>query len=142
MTFKNEFNINNENLLQVGMTNMEHKILIKNEIKNKIYNIAKLTAFKNAFNYITNPLIDKIGEYFFALYEEGIKNKKFNEYANSIIKVSFDEIENKIKEYNEKLNKKSLNIQQINEEPAPQNEYITPNISVNDDAKKLMDDDD
>jgi len=142
MTFKNEFNINNENLLQVGMTNMEHKILIKNEIKNKIYNIAKLTAFKNAFNYITNPLIDKIGEYFFALYEEGIKNKKFSEYANSIIKVSFDEIESKIKEYNEKLNKKSLNIQQINEEPAPQNEYFTPNKSVNNDAKELMDDDD
>ena len=73
-------------------------------------------------------------------YEEGIKNKKFSEYANSIIKVSFDEIENKIKEYNEKLNKKSLNIQQINEEPAPQNEYFTPNKSVNNDAKELMDD--
>ena len=131
--FRNEFIAKNEYLLENDLTNIEHEAVIKNELKKNLYDIAKLTLLKNAFNYIISPLAEKIGDYFIALYSEGIKNKSSIQYINDIIKISFDDIEQKIKEYN---------LKEKNEDPAPQNKiYQTPSNIVQSVLKMYNDDD-
>ena len=133
LIFKNEFISMKGNLLENYMTNIEYKYILKNEIKNGIYNIAKLAMLKNSFNFISEPLIERFGNYFIELYNSGIKHKKFISYARDIIKIDFEKIEQKIKEYNESMKNKN---EDINYDPAPQN--LTKN-SIREDVKDILD---
>lgn len=70
-------------------------------------------------------MIEKIGEYFIELYKQGLTQKKFTDFVTDSIKSSFDEIEKKIKEYNELLKEaKEEKVEEKkdennNENPAP-----------------------
>ena len=101
-----QFNTKNNSLLDNIFNNIDLELILRNELKEKLNKKAELAALKNSFQFIVEPLIEKIGEYFTELYKQGMNQKKFIEYATDIIKVSFDEIENKIKEYNEGLKEK------------------------------------
>ena len=108
--FQMQFNQQNFNLLNDNLTNIDYEPIIKKELNDKISKTAKLAALKNAFQFIIEPLIEKIGEYFIELYKQGMNQKKFTEFVTESIKSSFDEIEKKIKEYNEFLEEKKKNI--------------------------------
>ena len=99
--FTVQFNIQNENLLTDFSTNIELEKILQKELKEKLIKTAELAALKNSFIFIIEPLIEKIGEYFIEIYRQGMKKQKFIDYTRDSVKVSFDEIEEKIKEYNE-----------------------------------------
>lgn len=101
-----QFNTKNNNSLNNIFNNIDLELILRNELKEKLNKKVELAALKNSFQFIVEPLIEKIGGYFTELYKQGMNQKKFIEYATDIIKVSFDEIENKIKEYNEGLKEK------------------------------------
>jgi flagellar biosynthesis GTPase FlhF len=75
------------------------------DIFNNISKIAKTTALKNFFRYITTPLIENFSLFFKEVYQEGMKRKEFIEKGKKITKTSFDKIEEKIKEYNDSKKK-------------------------------------
>ena len=114
MEFRYNFNENNDN------NNLPYfnKSSLKKELNDNIYYISKLAVLNNSFNNITNPLIEKIGEYFIELYSQGIKHKKFIEYATDIANISFDDIEKKIKEFN-KILTNGYEITNTNQDAAP-----------------------
>lgn len=90
--------------------------ILKNQLSEKLKKTAELAALKNSFIFIIEPLIEKIGEYFIEIYKQGIKQQKFIDYTRDSVKVSFDEIEEKIKEYNELIKK---NEEDKNNDAAP-----------------------
>ena len=112
--FQNDFNKLHKNLLEVTWTSLELKIQLKNFIKESIYQKFELFAIKNSFSFITNKLIEDFKKFFLDAYIEGMTRKTFKEKAKSSIKISFDEINKKIKEYTEK-NKERIPDQQNNE---------------------------
>ena len=133
--FKNQFISMKGNLLENDMTNIEYKYILKNEIKNGIYNIAKLSMLKNSFNFISEPLIERFGNYFIELYNSGIKHKTFISYASDIIKIDFEEIEKKIKQYNESMKNQN---ESIDYEPAnPIKNSVRESIKI--DALNMLD---
>lgn len=138
--FTVQFNQKNENLLTDFSTNIETERILENELKEKLMKTAELAALKNSFILIIEPLIEKIGEYFIEIYKQGIKQPKFIDYARDSVKVSFDEIEEKIKEYNELIKKNDDGKEDekgINNAPAP-----TKNSNVMEsDVKDMWDDD-
>ena len=71
------------------------------DIFNNISKIAKTKALKNFFRYITTPLIENFTLFFKETYQEGMKRKDFIDKGRKITKMSFDKIEEKIKEYND-----------------------------------------
>ena len=105
LIFQFQYNQNNEGLLSNVLTKKELEIMNKQYIIEKLNIKINLAVLKNSFNFITIPIIDKIGEFFTGLYKSGLKHKNFLDKVNSIIKISFDEIENKIKKCNEDLKK-------------------------------------
>ena len=127
-----QFNTQNDNLLTDLLTNIDYDLILKKDFKDKLDKPAQLAALKTAFIFIVEPLISKIGEYFTELYKQGMKKKSFMEKAIEAVKISFDNIEKKIKQYNESLNIKNNN-NENNQEPAPNN-------SVTDDVDDLYED--
>ena len=123
--FQMQFNQQNENLLTKSLTNFDYEPIIKKELNDKLSKTAKLAALKNSFKFIIEPLIESIGEYFIELYKQGMEQKKFTNFVTDSIKSSFDEIEKKIKEYNELLKeredekKEDEKCENNNENPAP-----------------------
>ena len=128
--FHMQFNQQNENLLTQSLTNFDYEPIIKKELNDRLNKIARLASLKNAFQFIIEPLIEKIGDYFIELYNQGMKQKKFADFVTNSIISSFDEIEKKIKEYNELLKemqeekkedekKEDENNENNNENPAP-----------------------
>ena len=121
--FQIQLNSQYDNLLANPLTNIDLELILKNEFKNQINKSAETASLKNSFKFLVDILIPEIGNYFIELYDGGMEQKKFIEQAISSIQISFDEIEKKIKEYNESLRKKeedNINKQQ-NEDPAPSN---------------------
>lgn len=135
MEFRYNFNENNDNN---NLPYCDKKDTLKKELNDNIYYISKLAVLNNSFNNITNPLIEKIGEYFIELYSQGIKHKKFIEYATDIANISFDDIEKKIKEFNKNLTN-GYEITNINQDAAP-NDNLNDTIhnDVNDLLKEIQ----
>ena len=104
--FTAQFNNQNNILIKPKKTEVELNIIFKEEIQKKLEKTSRLAALKNSFIFIIEPLINKIGEYFLELYKKGIGQKKFTEFSRDSVKASFEEIEKKIKEYNESLKEK------------------------------------
>ena len=92
---------------------------------------AQLAALKNSFNFIIEPLIEKIGEYFISLYQRLMKQEKFISNIIEQIKDSFSVLEDKVKKYGELLQEK---IKKEKEELNNENKGAAPNQSVNDDS--------
>ena len=103
--FQVEFNDKKENLLKVPWKVEELKEMLNLYICEKISKTTELMVLKNSFVYLINPIIEKFGNYFKEMYNQGLMDKKFKEYAKKIIPSSFNEIEKKVKEYYEKKNK-------------------------------------
>ena len=114
--FAVQFNQKNEYLLTDFQTSIDMEPILKNQLSEKLKKTAELAALKNSFIFIIEPLIEKIGEYFIEIYKQGIKQQKFIDYTRDSVKVSFDEIEEKIKEYNELIKK---NEEEKNNDAAP-----------------------
>ena len=107
MTFQNDFNRENDNLLEVKFTSSEMENSLQNYIYKKISKTIELTVLKNSFRFIITPLIEKFAFFFEKSYIHLMESKKDNEfstYVKEITKVSFESLDKKIKEYN-KLNK-------------------------------------
>ena len=112
LSFQNDYIRQNNNILDIQWTSTELNILLSNYISDKISKRAELCALKNSFSFITTPLIEKFAEFFSKSYLDiGIKSEEFKKNAKEITKISFEAIEEKIKEYNESKKKES--------EPAP-----------------------
>ena len=103
-SYQLEYNVNHENLLDIK-TNLEMQSIIKVEIYDKIYKKAKLTAFKNCFSFLIKPFIENVGTFFNTLFKKGMDRKDFKEKIDEIIKIPFNIIEEKIKEYEERKKK-------------------------------------
>ena len=72
----------------------------------KLGNIAKKVAFKNFLRNFT-AFIEKFATEFDKLYKKIIESDIFKEKGKQMIKLSFDKIEEKIKNYNEEIRKKN-----------------------------------
>lgn len=103
--FQVEFNDKKENLLKVPWKVEELKEMLNLYIYEKISKTTELMVLKNSFVYLINPIIENFGNYFKEMYNQGLMDKKFKEYAKKIIPSSFNEIKKKVKEYYEKKNK-------------------------------------
>ena len=143
--FTVQFNSKNEGLLNDFPTNIEMDVILKKELKEKLIKKAELAALKNAFIFIVEPLINKIGEYFIEIYKQGITQKKFIEYARDSVKVSFNEIEEKIKKYNEKEKEKEKenkkNLENNNDAAPLKSESVSSISAVTKDVNDMFDDD-
>lgn len=142
--FTVQFNIQNENLLTDFSTNIEMEKILQKELKEKLIKTAELAALKNSFIFIIEPLIEKIGEYFIEIYRQGMKKQKFIDYTRDSVKVSFDEIEEKIKEYNELIkeneDEKEDEKEKDNEAAPLKNENDAHNVE--NDVNEMFDDED
>lgn len=114
--FRSQFNFNNDFLLSNSQTTFDIKCSLTKQLKDCILEMSRKAVLKNSFNYITDPLIEKIGEYFIELYGQGIKQNSFIQYASNIVKINFEDIEKKINEFN-KLTENEEN--KDNQEAAP-----------------------
>jgi hypothetical protein len=104
LSFQMDFNLGHNNLVDIPWTSSELEIILKDYIYQNISNKIKIAAIKNSIRYITVPLIEQFGKYFKALYLKGMTQPEFEKKANEIIKIAFQKIEEKIKEYNELKN--------------------------------------
>lgn len=118
--------------------------ILQKELKEKLIKTAELAALKNSFIFIIEPLIEKIGEYFIEIYRQGMKKQKFIDYTRDSVKVSFDEIEEKIKEYNELIkeneDEKEDEKEKDNEAAPLKNENDAHNVE--NDVNEMFDDED
>ena len=126
LIFQNDYNKENDNLLEVKWTFTELQIIQKAYINENISKIVELAALKNCISFISNPLIEQFENFFSQLYVEGMNLEEFKETSNEAVKLSFDKIEEKIKEYNQLINKQkeekekeSNKKENKSEEPAP-----------------------
>ena len=113
--FQMDYNLLHENLLEVTWTTQELENHLKNCIKESVYQKFELFTLKNSYSFITNKLIEEFGKFFKDSYIEAMEEDKFKLLAKTMIKVSFDKIKQKIKEYNEKNKEKSIEIAKIEE---------------------------
>ena len=104
--FQIQFNINNENLLKTPWTIEQLKTTLNQFIFKSISKKTELIVLKNSFNFLISPLIKSFGNYFILLYNKTMEEQKFKDYAKTIVPNSFNEIEKKIKLYNESRNKR------------------------------------
>lgn len=128
---KLELNSKNENLLSETLLDTEYESVLKNELIQKLEKKAKFTVLSNAFIYIIEPIILKIGEYFKALYHGFLKKEKFINCVRNLIKDCFSNIENKIQNYKLQLKakKEKENLENENKEAAPsQTNEISPDV--------------
>ena len=118
---KLELNSKNENLLSETLLDTEYESVLKNELIQKLEKKAKFTVLSNAFIYIIEPIILKIGEYFKGLYQGLMKKEKFINCVRDLIKDCFSNIENKIQNYKLQLKakKEKENLENENKEAAP-----------------------
>ena len=142
--FTVQFNIQNENLLTDFSTNIEMEKILQKELKEKLIKTAELAALKNSFIFIIEPLIEKIGEYFIEIYRQGMKKQKFIDYTRDSVKVSFDEIEEKIKEYNEliKENEDEKEDEKEKDNEAAPIKKENDDHNVENDVNEMFDDED
>ena len=124
-TMQLEYIAKYEKLLDL-QTNIELENIIKKNIYEKLYQEAKSAALNNYFIFLSEKIIQKLGEFFDEFYKKGMSHPKFRESANTFIKIPFDKIEQKIKEYeknkkeqNEQNEKNEQNEQNVQEAPAP-----------------------
>ena len=82
------------------------EIETKKFININISEIAEITAFKNFIRNITSPLVEQFSKEFEKLYKIAMVQKGFKDKALKILEISFDKIEQKIKQYNENEKKK------------------------------------
>jgi hypothetical protein len=95
--FQTEFNRIHENLLDEQRTSSSWEDIIKQKLYEKLNKKAKLFALKNSFKFITEPLIEKFGEYFIGSYLYRLENNK--DKIIEIVQGTYEKIEEKIKEY-------------------------------------------
>ena len=125
LIFQNDFNQENDNLLDIKWTFSKLQIIQKDYINEAIKKKVEIIAFKNSISFISTRLIEQFGEFFSQTYIEGMKLDEFKEASNEAVKLSFDKIEEKIQEYNQMINKqkeekeKENNKENKSEEPAP-----------------------
>ena len=119
ISFQMEFNQQNDNLLKSPWTSFELEKLIKKFLLDNLEEEAKLANLKNSFTYISSPLIQNFGEYFIVSYNKGMTRPEFIEKAKEIIKIPFNNIEKKIKDYNELMNKKKQEDNVQDKAPTP-----------------------
>ena len=129
-TFQRDFIVERAKLVDMPNKKIMEKAL-ECDIFNNISKIAQTTALKNFFRYITTPLIENFTFFFKETYQEGMKRKEFIEKGKKITKISFDKIEEKIKEYNESQ-KKEIEQKQDNDSAAP-----TKNNDVKKDIEEI-----
>ena len=113
--------LNSENLLSEKILDIEYESVLKNELIQKLEKNAKFAVLSNAYIYIIEPIIIKVGEYFSLLYHELMKRDKFINCVRNLIKDSFSDIENKIQNYNLQLKakKEKENMENENKGAAP-----------------------
>ena len=136
--FKNLYNVS----FTTKNTKIELNIMFKKEIQEKLEKTSRLAALKNSFIFIIEPLINKIGEYFLEIYKQAFDKKKIIDSSRKSVKVNFEEIEKKIKEYNESLKEKEKKDKEKDlREAAPPNENaISQELSS--EVRSMFDDDD
>jgi hypothetical protein len=93
--------------LKVQWTSLELEKVLYEYIYDSFSKKAEIALLKNSFSFISTPIIARFKEYFETSYNQGMEQKKFKEAINKIIKVPFDNIERKIKQYNECMRKKN-----------------------------------
>ena len=140
--FTAQFNNQNNILIKPKKTEVELNIIFKEEIQKKLEKTSRLAALKNSFIFIIEPLINKIGEYFLELYKKGIGQKKFTEFSRDSVKASFEEIEKKIKEYNESLKEKENKDEENDKKEAAPTNLDDITKSVASEVNKLYEDKD
>ena len=111
------------------------------DIFNNISKIAQKAAIINFFRYITTPLVENFTLFFKEAYKEGMKRKEFIENGNKIVKISFDKIEEKIKEYNDSKKKEQMQ-ESNNESAAPTKNNDKKDTEVTEKIKCLFDEED
>jgi len=107
LNFQNDFSQKNNNLLEVKWTSNELEKSVQNYLYEKISKIFELIILKNSFMFIVTPLIQQFRELFEKSYLSLMNHEDFKNSTNEIIKISYDKIEIKIKEYNELAKKKN-----------------------------------
>ena len=121
-TFQNDYNKQNDNLLEYKWTSNELEEILKGYIVKNISNTIELNVLKNSFSYIVSLLTEQFKEFFLRTCFEVMKTDQFKEKTDEIMQISFDEIEKKIIRYNELNKKKKENeIKEKSEDPAPTN---------------------
>jgi len=116
-TFQMDFMIERGQLVEISNKKLMESSL-KCDIFDNISKKAQATALKNFFRYITTPLVENFTLFFKDTYQEGMKREEFTKKGKNITKISFDKIEEKIKEYNDSQ-KKENEQKKINESAAP-----------------------
>ena len=114
---------------------------IKVFIDANISKTAKITAYQNFLRNIINPLIDKFASEFEKLYEKATQRKEFKSKAIKILEISFDKLEQEIKEYNEKEKEKKIKKKETIPEPSENEERLNlKNELSNNDFNDIFDD--
>ena len=106
--FRNEFIATHKNFDIDDSDNLIKEL--SKSIKGRIYNSAQKIAFKNLFLNIITPIISQSKLLYENLYKEAIERDNFKEEGKKMIKISFDKIEENIKEYNGKKKNQDKNI--------------------------------
>ena len=74
--------------------------IIKQKLYDKLNKKVKLFLLKNSFKFITEPLIERFGEYFIGSYLFSLeRNEVFKNKIYEIVKGTYEKIEEKIKEF-------------------------------------------
>ena len=108
MAFQLEFNQQNDNLLKISWTSIELEKIMKNYIHDNFAKKAKLAALKNSLTFIVEPLIEQFTLFFIQAYKKAMEKPEFKETISQIIKVPFDNLKRKVKQYNELLKQKKM----------------------------------
>ena len=123
MAFQLEFNQQNDYLLKFSWTSIELEKIMKNYIHDNFAKKAKLAALKNSLTFIVEPLINQFTLFFIQAYKKAMEKPEFKETISQIIKVPFDNLKRKVKQYNELLKPKKLEeVQPM--APTPENNVI------------------
>ena len=140
LKFQNDFNIKNDNLLDVKWVSYELEKSLKDYIYIKISKTIEISLLKNSFRFIVAPLIQQFGQYFEKSYLFGMGHDEFKNYCQEMSKVSFEKIEQKIKEYNElkKKEKEEEKIEDKKEEKEAQNIDFKSENNIDDSVMSLF----
>ena len=120
ISYQLDYNNKNDHLLQCSWTKDNLNITIKNFISENISKDLEISALKNSFNFLIEPLLELFGEYFISMYQLGMEEESFEKRALEVILVSFEDLEKKIKEYGESKRKKYQESIENQEAPTPQ----------------------
>ena len=129
ITYQLNYNIENQNLLQCSWNKNDLKITILKFILENISQDLEKIALKNAFKFLIEPLLGLFGDYFISMYQLGMELNDFEEMANKVISISFEELEKKINDYSE--SKKKQYEESLNKEDAPTPQELKLNATKN-----------